>query len=282
MKLVVIQKLSLPLILAAALCLCLSARPFTASAQERYTEEISYSAWRGERPYRDIPISGDTLSLAKRFYFGAGGSYNLRSEGDEIDLLAIDYWGYGGYSCPISPSFRNGFGWNIKAGYFFSEYIALEASFHQHLKYKMKGDYFFTQYFLDEEDYIVEVDDVYAQLEGEVRGVDILLNGKIVIPGGNVRPYGVMGLGYIRLEKEWDALAEVLTTFYDTGEWRVGETVYHDSEKNSGVLFRIGAGAAYFITDNLGLEAELAYNKGFGDVDEVSFFTLNLGALVAF
>jgi len=257
---------------AAMLCLCLAARPFSVAAQDYYQREISYPAGA----YSETPSSGDTLSLTNRFYIGAGGAYNLRGgDGDEIDLSAVDYWEYWGYSCPISPSFDNGWGWNIKVGYFFSEYLALEARFHQHLKYKLKGDCSFT------EDFIDAVDVVEARVEGEVKGYDLSINGKIFIPASDFRPYGILGLGYLSLRKEWDGWASV-TTYDDLGNWWLRVLPYTKSESVSGILFRIGAGADYFITEDLGLEAELSYNKGFGDVDEVAFFAINLGVLVAF
>jgi len=59
-------------------------------------------------------------------------------------------------------------------------------------------------------------------------------------------------------------------------------TLFKDSEKDSGMCGRIGAGLDVFFSKQFALEGEVSYFIGFGDVDNVRYTSLALNALVLF
>ncbi len=229
--------------------------------QDLHPEEMSQLRYRPER----------------RFYLGLGGIYNLRhGRGDTIGVPAVDYWGREPYLRRIEPKVDDGFGFQAKVGYLLRDWIALETAFRWHLKYDLKGDDSFRRFFPNSTDY------VDTMVDGGVEVYDITLNAKFYVPDFGLRPFFVLGLGYMGIRRSWDEWARVET--HDLSLGRGYESITHRTKSNSssGLAARIGIGAEYFFTERLGADVEISYNNGYGGVGEVEFISFALGALFAF
>lgn len=227
------------------------------------------------------PPPVEEFTLSNRFYIGIGGFYGFFSgDAGDVTMTAWDYWYVDSYQCSISADTKDGGGVSVKAGYFLSEHFALEAIFQYHFGYDIEGDTAFRRSFLD------AFDDVSANMKGELEGFDISLNSKIFFTRGTFRPYCVGGLGYMDFKRKWDGEARVDTTFTSGSLdgwrfWRI-EPYSGQSDSLSGLFARIGAGCDFFFADNFGLELEVAYNFGFGDVKDIQTVGIGLNALVVF
>ncbi len=211
-----------------------------------------------------------------RFYLGLGGFYGLPSDINDITVIARDFWESTPHRCRVRPDTRSGAGLSLKGGYFFAENFALEALFQYHLRYKLRGDY------SREVDLRIERDRITARLDGELRGWDFSLNPKYFFLNGNIRPYCVGGLGYMGFQRKGDAESTVYTEVFtgETVERTIGDQDI--SKSKSSFFVRVGAGCDLLLTDNLGVELEVAYNLGLDSVDEIKIFTVGLYALVFF
>ncbi len=211
-----------------------------------------------------------------RFYLGLGGFYGLPADINDITVIAQDFWETIPYRCRVRPDSRSGAGLSLKGGYFFAENFVLEALFQYHPRYKLRGDY------SREIVYPIERDRITARLNGELRGWDFSLNPKYFFLDGNIRPYGVGGLGYMGFQRKGDAESTVYTEVFtgETVERTIGDQDI--SKSKSSFFVRVGAGCDLLLTDSLGVELEVAYNLGLDSVDEIRIFTVGLHALVFF
>ena len=176
--------------------------------------------------------------LSKRWYLGGGLNYNF--ENFDNELSGVDW--------------DNTWGLDIKAGYFFTDYFALEFMF----QYLNEFEYKESVYYWGSWDY-----------KATVTGYSFTINGKGFIPLDSIfRPYGVLGLGYAHGELEQKLSYSRYT--------------YSDSEKESDLFGRIGAGLDIFLSKQFALEGEVSYNMGFGDIDNLRYTSLALNALVLF
>jgi len=187
--------------------------------------------------------------LSKRWYFGGGLNYAFENFANELSEVDWD----------------NTWGLDIKAGYFFTDYFALECMFQylNEFKYEESGtiwEYYYPYYYWYNYDY-----------KATVTGYNFSFNGKGFIPLDSIfRPYGVLGLGYAHgeLEEKISYLG-----YNDT---------YTYTDKNSGMFSRFGAGVDVFLSKQFALEGEVSYNIGFGDIDNIRYTSLALNALVFF
>ena len=230
-------------------------------------------------PYSVVPVDESETGeqfWKGRFYVGVGGFYGLPSDINDITVNAQDFWETIPYSCPVRPDTSGGAGISLKGGYFFAENFSLEALFQYHPRYKLKGDY------SREIDYPIERDRVTARLDGELRGWDFSLNPKYFFLDGNIRPYGVGGLGYMGFRRKGSAEGTVHTEVIggETFERTIGDQDI--SKSKSSFFVRVGAGGVLLLSDNLGVELEAAYNLGLDSVDEIKIFTVGLHALLFF
>ena len=278
------------LLVSPILCICLSLGPsFAADVTEvEYSEElIAVEEVPGPEEFdveiiEESPVEGKALALAGRFYVGAGALYDF-SFFDVEPFTLSHIWIVGSsvksWSTEIDRDPDNSFGFNLKAGYYIMEYLAVELLFQYHFKFEYDGEGSLSGwpasnvYFEDTE-----------EINGEYKGYDVTLNGKGYLLTGDVRPYGVVGLGYMSFKREQDQDYSGLKRYYYTSYTTTIRTSssHHYSDDLSGFCARVGAGCDYFLTENLGLEAEVAYNMGFSDVDAVRFLGANLGVLYVF
>lgn len=199
-------------------------------------------------PYR---YDRSKYDLSKHWYFGGGVNYNFENFGKELGELSWDdTWGF-----------------DVKAGYFFTDYFALECMFQylNEFKYDNSGRYY---YYLRPNYYYYDWDQKIT-----LTGYKFSVNGKVFIPLKSiVRPYGVLGLGYA-----YGKIKNKVVYHYANGD-----TIFRASDKEDGMCGRFGAGLDVFITEQFALEGEVSYIMGFGDIDNVRYTSLSLNALVLF
>ena len=153
----------------------------------------------------------------------------------------------------------NTFGFNIKGGYFLCEYFALEAMFQYLDDFELQesGVLYSPPYYYSY-DYDVNIS-LYH----------FTINGKGFIPiKGIVKPYGVLGFGYAYGKAKQ--------------KLRIGRLSATNTEKESDLCGRIGAGLDIFLSEQFALEGEVSYFMGFNDIDRIRYTSLSLNALVLF
>lgn len=236
--------------------------------------------YHGVPPYRTegwwLDDAERDLKPERRFYLGVGGAYSLRhGRGDEMVLMAADYWGEQFYRYRVRPRSDDGFGLNLKLGYLFRNWFALEARFDRRFKYGFDGkDSFWWTY-------ANSFDLVEGRVEGDAELFDLTLSGKLILPAGRIKPFALAGLGFMRGKKRWEGVSTV-STYDPFGErWR-GIIRRRDSVSISGAAVRLGIGAEYYLTRGLGIDAEISYISGLGEVSEVEHLAFGMGVLVAF
>ena len=194
--------------------------------------------------------------MAGRPYVGGGLLYSIERFGDDVtdgdDILGeID--------------FENTWGLFAKGGYFVSDLVAIEALARYHHEYKADQS--------GSMDLGYGLGGASEQVSVKVKEFDLTLNVKGFLPvSGQFLPYGVLGAGYARFTTDLD------DSFQGLGQ---DETV-SESETDSGPLARIGAGCDYFFSDNIGVEGEITYNRGFSDIKGADFIDITIGAIYAF
>lgn len=190
-----------------------------------------------------LTTTPNEYNLSKRWYFGGGFNYAFENFDDEAGEQDWD----------------NTYGFDLKAGYFFSEYFALEAMF-QYLddfEHSESGVMYSPPYYYSY-DYDIDVS-LY----------NFTINGKGFIPiKGIVKPYGILGFGYA-----WGEAKRKIT---------IGRISATDTEKDSDLCGRIGAGLDIFLSEQFAIEGEVSYFVGFNDIDMIRYTSLSLNALVFF
>jgi opacity protein-like surface antigen len=190
-------------------------------------------------------------STAERWYLGGGfqldipnfKTYNEVVDGEDIDV----------------DNFDNTWGLQLKAGYYILDYVAVEGLFQYHRKFEWDSDSY--------------SDPVLGTVSGkiEVSGFDFSVNVKGILPLGIFRPYAVAGFGFMRGKAK-------ATGTYDS-PW-APPVSYSESQSHSGPMGRIGIGCDVFVSENFGIEAEVAYNAGMGDIDYARFTALSAGVII--
>jgi opacity protein-like surface antigen len=164
------------------------------------------------------------------YYIGIGGSYAFENfdADDDIDLDFDDTWGL-----------------NVKAGYRFSEQLALEFNF----------------------DYLSEFEAdtrvrMFVPAEAELQIITYMIVGKFWpwLSPGAVKPFFDVGIGFM------DADLDIEVLEIDVG-W----------ESETDLCAKLGGGVDFFIAPNVSIGAEGSYVWGFGDLDEIEYFNLTLG-----
>ena len=199
-----------------------------------------------------VPISfagakPTNINLEKRWYFGGGVNYSFENFKDEMDIGDWD----------------NALGLDIKAGYCITDFFALEFMF-QYLD-EFKYDETVREYvYISPSWYYYDVD-----YKATVSLYNFTINGKGFIPiKGIVKPYGILGFGYAYGKaKEKITIAGISDT---------------ETDKESDLCGRIGAGLDIFLSEQFALEGEVSYFMGFNDIDKIRYTSLSLNAIVFF
>jgi len=171
---------------------------------------------------------------SSNYYVGIGGSYafeNFDIDEDDVDLDFDDTWGL-----------------NIKAGYRFSEQLALEFNF----------DYLYEF----EADDTERISGIPVPVEAELQIITYMIVGKFwpwPSPGA-VKPFFDVGIGLM------DADLDVEVVEIDVG-----------SESETDFCAKLGGGVDFFLDQNVSIGAEGSYVWGFGDLDEIEYFNLTFG-----
>jgi opacity protein-like surface antigen len=199
--------------------------------------------------------AGEDKEIARKGGMYFGGGFNYYAEHFRGSLGGI---------------LHNTRGFNVRGGYCFSEYFSLEALFQYYDEFRHRKDVTRPEWWhlvtdgdnLPESEYLETV---------TVSGYDITVNAKGHIPLGYVRPYGLIGLGFGRskLKVKEEEYSEPSASYSGTENW-------------TGCLGRAGAGCDLRIIGGLGMNVEIAYNSGFGDLETLRFISATAGVFYAF
>lgn len=215
-----------------------------------YQESVEPEAIEGVGSAARRPGRRQDRGLKGRWYLGGGPQIAIADF--KSDLAGQDW--------------DNSWGFALKGGYFVTEIFALEFSFRYLNKFEYRDSQSLYDWWLFHHDY---------NYKAEISGYDFSLSGKLYLPlSGSFKPYGVGGMGYAR--------GEIKTELTDIIDWGWLSEVTTTTERRSGLLGRIGAGADLFLDEHFALEAEATYNMGFGDIEELCFVSLGINALVLF
>jgi opacity protein-like surface antigen len=154
------------------------------------------------------------------FYIGAGGQYAWQ-DFNNLGSLDVD----------------NSSGLNLRAGYEFAKYLALEANYdwYNGFDFKWQGD-------------------KYGSLEVQT----FLLDLKLMYPIQRFVPYARVGAGWM-----W--------TNFDYDHWS-GHNISSDD-----FAWDFGAGVDVYLTPQISLGPSLRYVMGTGDLQDVKYLTLGFG-----
>lgn len=192
--------------------------------------------------------SGEDLTGV--IYLGGGASYTIPDFDDDWGEDTAQKAGLGNYSMDLDDSV----GAYIKGGYFLSEFVAVEGLF-QYL-----GE------MTSEQSGSIWKDDV------SIKGITLTVNAKGYIPGdmGSFMPYGVVGLGLGQFEYDGTV----------TGTTGAHPDSASENDDYMGLFLRGGAGCTIMVAENVGLEAEVTYGFGTGDIDVAKMVTISGGIIV--
>lgn len=165
---------------------------------------------------------------------------------------------------------HNSRGFSVRGGYLVSKHVSLEALFQYYDEFRHRRDVARPEWWhlvsnsneLPESKYLETV---------TVSGFDITVNAKGYIPLGYVRPYGLIGLGFGRSKLK-----------VKEEEYNATSAVYSETEIWTGCLGRTGIGCDLRIIGGIGVNVEIAYNTGFGDLDTLRFISAGVGAFYVF
>lgn len=222
------------------------------------------------------PLTCFLLTTAILLFPGNGGAGEAYAEG-EIAFLPPDgvYIG-GGYNYyvehfkgKLGSVMHNTGGFSAEVGYHLSEYFSLEGRFQYYDEFRHRRDVSQPEWW-----YLVSNTDIPRSEYLEtvtVSGYDITVNAKGYLPLGLVRPYGLIGLGWGRseLKVKEEEYAEVPTDYTGTDIW-------------TGCMGRIGAGCDVYILAGLGLNVEVAYGAGMGNLDTLRYLSATGGLFYSF
>ena len=203
----------------------------------------------------------DEYDFTGRWYAGGALSYNKPMIKDEWVTIKTDQG-----TKTIDPD--SSWGLNLKSGYNIFDYLAVEGLFQYFHKFEASESYNAN----------AGLGFGGADLEGtaKVKGWALTINAKGTYPMGKIRPYGVIGLGFGRFTTSLEGSAN--TQF---GSFSASTTPTQD-QKYNGAFGRIGAGCDYYFTPNIGLEGEVSYNAGFGNIAPARIISGNVGVVYAF
>jgi opacity protein-like surface antigen len=147
------------------------------------------------------------------------------------------------FSGPVNIDFDNSWGVQGRMGYVVNKYLSVEALV----------------------EYVAPFKAETGANKAELDVFDLTLNAKATLPvHEKFIPYAVLGLGVMNA--------------YEKIQFGGAES----KTNNWGASFRGGLGADYYITPEVSLNIEGAYNRGMGDVDHVRYITVGFGAAYHF
>lgn len=146
-----------------------------------------------------------------------------------------------------------GWGYNLRGGYRFHPNVALEGLFEQ---VWFDGDRYKTT-------------DPAARGKGSDRNLwQLLANAKVFFVEGFCEPYAAVGIGVMGA--------------YDQKTFRQPSNGFQGTEDGYGFTSRFALGMDLYATENLFIEAEVAYNLPTGDASNYQYLGMGLGIGYAF
>lgn len=206
----------------------------------------------------EVGTTEKSLIWDERWYLGGGLHLNFNNFRNELS----------GYD------FDDSFGFSLKTGYLPMEYLAIEFLFQYHSKMKAT-EYGRTSWLYRRGDGTLYMQSGNYEEEVTVEGYDFTLNIKGRYPVGRIAPYGLLGLGYMHGKAKLDYHFKPDSIFAVPHR-----EVYSDSE--SGPCMRLGVGGDVSISEHFVVNLEVAYNLGYGSVDNIRFTSVNIGSLYFF
>lgn len=202
---------------------------------------------------------------AGEFYLGGGVHYAI----EDFDLETDGE--------PGAPEFDfdDSWGMNLRAGYFLHENIAVEGLFQYHFGFS------WDESLAMEEPINGGIIRERGRLDADLSAMDFTVNLRAVLPVERFRPYAVAGLGFIRgeMEMDLDIEAELIVDGEVIDRFAASQS---ESESETELMARFGLGCDFLLSDSWGINGEFAYNMPFGDLDEIRFYTLGVGAFYRF
>ena len=178
-------------------------------------------------------------------YVGIGGSYAI--ENFDVDSINLD-------GSTFNPNFDDTWGLNAKVGYRFIDWLALEFNF----------DYL-SEF---EADHTVVVLGLPVKAKMEIEVMTFMIAAKFAATFEKVKPFLIVGGGYMRADADVKASVHGFSL--------------SDSDSESDPCAELGLGIDFFPTDNVSLGFKGSHVWGFGDLDEIRYFNLTLGAAYHF
>jgi opacity protein-like surface antigen len=206
-------------------------------------------------------------SAEENFFFSLGGIYAIEDFNfDVVEDMELD------------SDFDDGMGVNAKIGYFLTDYFAFGIDFDILRGFEWDKSENFSATYYD----LYSDTDRYAVLQGTV-GVDAEINfltgigfARLSLPG-KFRPYISAGFGIIRQDYDIELSASIRDE--KIGDYAVSDSD-HDTDEN--LCGKCGIGFEFRPIDRASVGIEGCYTAGFGDMDDIKYTTITLGASIYF
>lgn len=194
-------------------------------------------------------------------YLGVGINYFI----EEFDPLAVTIAG------PQAGTYRHGFGdswgFNLRGGWRFNDYLATEAV----LEYA-------DGYTSDVSYPAVGVPGENNTTQDTLWTIDFAVNVKAILPLGRVEPYVSGGIGFLYGNQL--QINEIWGEDPDTGA--IGQTRTSASDDPVVFMGRVAGGVDVAVTDTVGVFAEAAYLMPTSTLSDFNAIAITLGARLTF
>jgi len=178
------------------------------------------------------PAAVTQTSAPKDIEYGMGPYFGLGY------ALGIDSFSPG----PEITDERSSNGYNVRGGYRFLNWLAVEALWENYVEW--------------------DFDD-----HGHFEAWTATVNGKAIYGTHSVQPFGVLGVGLMRGAR----------SFRDEKGTSVSLTANLPTDRDLEWMVRFGVGADFYVTEWLAFNIETAYNIPFGELEDYDFFGLTGG-----
>ena len=165
---------------------------------------------------------------------------------------------------PYSTDYDNSWGFNLRGGYRFNDYLATEAVLEYADGYSSKST-------------LPNLIGVEKDTIDDSRwSIDFAVNAKAILPLGRFEPYVSGGIGFLymnelNIEEAWVPSPD-------------GPTIEKNSQSDDPVVFmgRVAAGVDFAITDTFGVFAEAAYLLPTSSMSDYNAIAVNFGGRLTF
>jgi len=191
-----------------------------------------------------LVFTSATSAQDKGIYIGIGGAYNW----ENFDIEDVDLYG-------LDMDFDGALGLNLRAGYQFSDVFSAGL------------DLDFAQGFELEDSVLVA--GVPVTMNAEVDIITYTLAAKVSVGGTEVvKPYFLAGVGAMSgdVKATGSAMGISIT----------------ESESETDLCTKLAGGIDFYTSQNVSIGAEGSYMMGFGDMEEIRYFTLAIGVAYHF